>query len=482
MLTAVAISGCSESDERQQTGCETPEVVMHLEGVRDDRIILAEPGAVVTLSIRFAPATEGTSPDLDKYYYTLKSSDPGVFAVDADGVVTAVEIGSAVLAIDVPNNTDLSKRIPVVVTGVRYHSLEITDEAKELSFHLTNAPKTTYDLSEQVVAAPEGADVPALHYYSSDPEVATVHINTGEITPVWEGETRVSVKTVDGSNLSAESHVVVTVVKMAELRFNDRFKPVYEVVKGDMFNLSKGTAEESEVRYAPADAANSNLKFIFSDLEVASISEYGRVSAAKKGTTQVRVETTDGTGLYDAFELKVGEEVMTPLDRTDWAIAATSPNALHLSDPVLNGLPESIFDPRSNTEPMSESCMLLIKPGKTYNGVAGPAANEKICFVMDLGRERSFNHFRWEQVNPNRVGYSMDHNITGLVFSGSNDGADFTPFYDSGKIYAGSTHQRLMPETTTCRYVKVEIKPWNDNGDFILVRDLKLNLRSVVFD
>ncbi|MFV0392045.1 MAG: hypothetical protein ACK5KP_09225 [Paludibacteraceae bacterium] len=84
------------------------------------------------------------------------------------------------------------------------------------------------------------------------------------------------------------------------------------------------------------------------------------------------------------------DAVYNDIDRTGWVAKAPpySPtdNAVGIDGKVAG--PEYLLDTNDMT------FLALVKPGKTYNGVSGPANIEDLGFTVDLGSAHKFNFFR----------------------------------------------------------------------------------------
>jgi uncharacterized protein YjdB len=130
---------------------------------------------------------------------TWSSSDPSVATVDANGTVTGVAAGTAVItATTVSGGFTASSTVTVgvPVTGVSLDRNEVTI-IQGLSDTLT------------ATVTPADATNPAIGWSTSDPSVATVS-STGVVTAVGEGTAVITVATADGG-FTATSVVTVPV-------------------------------------------------------------------------------------------------------------------------------------------------------------------------------------------------------------------------------------------------------------------------------
>ena len=120
------------------------------------------------------------------------SSDESILTVDANGLVTAVGVGSATIT---ATCGDASAICVVTVEPIPAESLTLDITEKSAM------PGESFQITATVL--PEDATDPGLVWESSDTNVATVD-NTGYVTVTGNGECVISLQTTDGSNLRAE--------------------------------------------------------------------------------------------------------------------------------------------------------------------------------------------------------------------------------------------------------------------------------------
>lgn len=147
-------------------------------------------GATATLAMTVEPAnfTDVVS---------WKSSDTSVVTIADTGVVTAKAVGTATIKLIV-GNVSTSCKVTVVqpVTSITLDKTSLSLEALQ-----------TYQLKATV--NPSNAQDKTVSWESSDPAVATVDQN-GLVTALTKGSATITVRAMDGSNISKTCSVTVT--------------------------------------------------------------------------------------------------------------------------------------------------------------------------------------------------------------------------------------------------------------------------------
>lgn len=129
------------------------------------------------------------------------SSNESVATVDANGLVTPVAQGNAVITATTTDGGFTAECAVAVVECVKVEQLAL--DTTMLQFKVCE--NKVYMLRATVL--PENAENKTLRWESDDPNVATV--DAGLVTPVSIGTTTITVATTDGSNLTAVCTVTV---------------------------------------------------------------------------------------------------------------------------------------------------------------------------------------------------------------------------------------------------------------------------------
>ena len=203
-----------------------------------------------------------------------ESDNEAVASVDADGIVSGVSVGTAVIT---ASAGDASAECKVTVVALKPTAISLTPTKLHLK---------TGDTQKLVVAfTPAEAVAEDLVWETSDASVAAV--KDGVVTAAGEGEATVTVK-CNGGNLAAVCRVNVA----------EDYVPVYvtemQLTPSEM-SLEAGQKKTIEVTYLPADAEEvTDLEWETSDADVAKV-EDGTVEAVKVGKAVITAKCMDGT-------------------------------------------------------------------------------------------------------------------------------------------------------------------------------------------
>ena len=198
------------------------------------------------------------------------SSDLTVAEVDAEGNVTAIGRGTAIItatSVDGSHTSTCAINVVQPAAGVSLNRV-----------NLIIATGSETQLTAQV--RPATADNKALIWETSDPLVVTVTEN-GKIHGVSAGTAVIKVTTADG-RYTAECEVVVE-----------------DPVTGIALNkaeakMNVGQSMQLTASIAPSTAANQKVIWDSSDLTVAEVDQNGNVKAIGKGTAVIRATSDDG--------------------------------------------------------------------------------------------------------------------------------------------------------------------------------------------
>ena len=223
--------------------------------------IIVEDTYTLTATVNPAEATDN--------FVTWKSSDEAVATV-ADGVITAVSVGTATITVTTVDGgftaTCEVTVAPRPVTGVTLDKVEATLEVKE-----------TVTLVATV--APANATNKDVTWTSDNDAVATVA--DGVVTAVSVGTATIVVTTVDG-NFADTCVVTVNPISVKSVAL-------------DKATLTLDIAQTATLvaTVNPADAANPAITWTSDNEEVATVVD-GVVTAVAVGTATITVTTVDG--------------------------------------------------------------------------------------------------------------------------------------------------------------------------------------------
>ena len=212
------------------------------------------------------------------------SETPKVASVDESGLVTGLAKGSAVIrvtALDGSRSTDTVK-IDVKLLPA---AVEITDGTEfELAAGKSRALKAN--------VLPAGVSDRSITWTSTNPEIAKVS-QDGRVTAVNPGECEIVAASKAAPEIMTSVHVTV-IREIATIKFTQR-----------SLDVSAGGAAMAEVEYTPADASNPVFAFSVDNNKIATVDANGLIQAVSKGSTTVRVKTTDGSNKSASMTVNV---------------------------------------------------------------------------------------------------------------------------------------------------------------------------------
>ena len=232
--------------------------------------VTLEVGGTATLKATVAPA------DASDKAITWSSSDESVATVSSEGVVTAKGAGTAVITVTTKD-------------GSKTATSKVTVKDKAVSVESVTIDKATLSLVEgskqKLVATvkPDDATNKKVTWKSSDPKVATVE-DDGTVGAVKAGSATITVTTADGSK-TATCKVTVTAKTIAVTGV--------ELDKTSLAMTIGGTYTLTAI-VKPENASNKDVTWSTSDASIATVSN-GKVTAVKKGTATIKVQTKDGS-------------------------------------------------------------------------------------------------------------------------------------------------------------------------------------------
>lgn len=172
----------------------------------------------------------------------------------------------------------------------------------------------TYQI--QATVKPDNVTFGELGYESEDPDIATVDAG-GLITAVSEGETKVKVRTKDGSDISLD--IVVRVVPSVE-------KPnavAFETPNDDLYlpDMLVGRKQTVDLLWHPLNATEKSYTLTFEPEGMASVveqtEEYFVIKALRSGNVKIGLINPYFT-IKDNFRYNLAIQAGTPYLEWDW--------------------------------------------------------------------------------------------------------------------------------------------------------------------
>ncbi len=256
----------------------------------DTAVITVEAGIVPVTSVVISPDTasmlEGTTLEIRAELFpstatnpsvVWNSSDNSVATVNAQGLVTAVSLGSAIITATTEDGgfTD-GASITVVSLNIPVSDIVISpDQATIIGGNFLRLTAEIF---------PADATNRQVIWSSSDASVATVNQN-GRIAALAPGEVQISVTSADGNFTDSAAITVV---------LEDIFVTSV-VIAPEEASLTAGSSLQLSAEVFPANATNKELTWSSSDPLVVEVNANGQITAVTEGSAIVTVTTVDGS-------------------------------------------------------------------------------------------------------------------------------------------------------------------------------------------
>lgn len=193
---------------------------------------------------------------------TYTSSDPSVATVDANGIVTGVKAGTAVITATA-GTVNATATVTVTTPAVTLNAKSAKLQKKKS----TTALKVASKIDTDSVAS----------WTSSKPGVASV-TNTGKITAKKTGKTVITVTMKSGATASCTITVQKGKVTIKSIKVNSK-----------KVTLNKGKKFTIEVTKNPITATDK-ITYSSNKKSVAAVNSKGVITAKKKGTCKITVK------------------------------------------------------------------------------------------------------------------------------------------------------------------------------------------------
>lgn len=243
----------------------------------------------------------------DGAYIMWSSENVEVASVDVNGVVRGVSAGSTTIEAKLMKGTNekASAKIEIVVVKKpNDHSIILSESYAKLQ------------LGETLLITPilrgsyEEGKKGEVKWISSDESVATVGLNTGVVTAVGEGTATIKALWVKGTHTYAEAECEIEVVAATVAP-----EPASIVLEKSSADLTEG---ETTQIVAIGHNLTEDIKFLSMDKAIATVDEFGLVTAVAEGETTILVYTgpatiVEGETVYQEFEVKVTAKPAKPV-------------------------------------------------------------------------------------------------------------------------------------------------------------------------
>ena len=218
-----------------------------------------------------------------------KSSDEEIAAIDSEGRIEATNPGKVELSASLVNYNKTSKA-----------TLEIRQPVSGVFLPTSTITLYMNGDSRQIKAKvfPENATNKTVVWKSKDSKIARVD-ETGRVKPVGVGMTEIIATTEDGG---FEGKCFVTVVNSSVdvETLSVKNEPDMKIKVGENINAI--------VTVSPSNARNKTLKWSSDNVDVATVSQTGRIRGVGEGTANITVESVNGIKQTFSVEVAASDE------------------------------------------------------------------------------------------------------------------------------------------------------------------------------
>lgn len=216
-----------------------------------------------------------------------KSSNKEIATVE-NGVVFGHKVGKTTISATYINGSVATMEVEVIQPVTDLHIL-VNEQHVENSI-LPLKIDQTLQLSAQIL--PENATYKTVEWSTNDSTVATVD-ESGLVTPVGVGETVVTCKATDNSNITTSCKIKVTPIYISSISIPES----WEAEVGEILNIN--------AIVLPENATNKTIRWSSSNTFIADVDDNGNVTAKGVGECIVKARTTDGSDLESTCKVTV---------------------------------------------------------------------------------------------------------------------------------------------------------------------------------
>ncbi|MDR0426079.1 MAG: Ig-like domain-containing protein [Clostridiales bacterium] len=304
LVTAVA-AGTATVTVTTADGGKTASCTVTVSAVSVGGVSLDKQGMTLTIGNTERLTATVTPENATDKTVTWSTSDNRVATVSTDGLVTAVDAGTATITVTTADggktaSCTVTVSAPVVaVTGVT-----ISLAAKSLEIGGTQPLTAT--------VSPGNATDKTVTWSTSDGAVATVDAD-GLVTAMAAGTATITVTTADGGKTASCTVTVSSVVSVAEITLSDSTAA-----------LKVGQTKQLTATVLPLNAADKTITWRSSDESVATVDQNGLVTALKAGLVTITAASSDNAKSASCdFDITTDQADETDDDRTGCGAAVS---------------------------------------------------------------------------------------------------------------------------------------------------------------
>ena len=296
-------------------------------------------------------------------------------------------------------------------------------------------------------------------YSSSNESIFTVN-ETGVVTAAGIGEATLTVWSPNNTDIWASCVIKVEkrIYPVTNIDIPVQYQNYYMGVEST-FKLGE------TITVSPDNATTPEVLYRSSDNQIAEVNEYGEVYTKALGNVTITVVATDGSGVQATSNIYVRDaDYSNLLDRTNWSVSLSHD---YCPDAAVKGTPESLIDDDLL------SCLVMVKPGKSLNGIT-VGADETVYFVIDMAAQQEFDFFKLRHRTNNT---SANLRVTKVSVYGSNDGEEYTQLISGATIATAASVAEVtvsLPDKANYRYFKLTYDGWSSSGNSIQVSDFNI--------
>lgn len=272
--------------------------------------------------IKLNPTVKPETADLSKLEWI--SANSSIAKVYSDGTVEGLKVGTTSISIRKKEDKKILGIVVVTVKKARVSVEEITISNK----NITLEPGKNYQT--QVLFVPPTATNKNLTWQTSNSKVAKVNAK-GVIKGVEEGTATITITSLDNSN--AKETINVTVKKEKEQTL-----PVEDIsVNTDEVTLGVGTSYNLVASVQPSNAIDKKLIWKSKNTKIATVSETGKITGMKQGTTKVTVTSNENKKIDKEIKVYVKNNFI-PVSSIDVEVGPSKENVNQVTQGYKEGV------------------------------------------------------------------------------------------------------------------------------------------------
>ena len=295
IITVTATNGTDDTADDKTATCTVTVTEAEAPKVDVSKVTLDQSAVSLTEEETVTLIATVTPTDATDKTVTWSSDKESVATVDADGKVTAVKAGTAIITVTATNGTDdttddKTATCTVTVTEAEAPKTDITGITLNKTSVTVEEGKTE---SLTATVAPDDATDKTVTWTSSDTGIVTVD-EEGKITAVAVGNAVIIVTATNGTESAGDDKTTTCIVNVVAAGTPKTDVTGVTLTKTET-NIREGEIENLKYTVAPDDATDKTVTWKSSDETVATVDNSGKVTAVAAGTATITVTATNGT-------------------------------------------------------------------------------------------------------------------------------------------------------------------------------------------